>query len=372
MLLAVARWTREDWLSAVALGAVLILQFSWSERHFQAQTATAPLAWAVAFYAVITIFPFLSRQTMQDKVTAWAAAALAGPLHFVLIYDQFKAAHPNPYMGLLPAIMAVPALLALGHLAYWLPRELATRNSLLAWFGGSALFFITMIFPVQWSREWLTIGWALEGAALLWLRHRIPHRGLLLVGLGLLAVAFVRLALNPAVLAYHPRTGTPIWNWYLYAYGLVTCALMVGGKLAATGQPTDDDRRAAAILYGMGTVLAFLLMNIEIADYYAAGSTLTFEFHGNFGRDMTYSIGWALFALAMLIVGVLRRLKPVRVAAMALIVVTLGKLFLHDLAALGQLYRIGAFVGVAVVLLAASFLYQRFFAASSRPTQSDN
>ena len=45
-----------------------------------------------------------------------------------------------------------------------------------------ALFFITLIFPIQFSHQWITIGWALEGAALLWLFHRVPHPGLRLVG----------------------------------------------------------------------------------------------------------------------------------------------------------------------------------------------
>jgi hypothetical protein len=31
-------------------------------------------------------------------------------------------------------------------------------------------------------------------------------------------------------------------------------------------------------------VLAFLLLNIEIADYFAEGPTLTFQFSGNFAR----------------------------------------------------------------------------------------
>ena len=42
---------------------------------------------------------------------------------------------------------------------------------------------------------------------------------------------------------------------------------------------------------------------------------------------------------------------------------TLLKLFFHDLAQLNQLYRIGAFIGVAVIAMLASFAYQRFFAA---------
>jgi uncharacterized membrane protein len=77
------------------------------------------------------------------------------------------------------------------------------------------------------------MGWALEGAALLWLFQRVPHPGLKLAGVGLLVVAFVRLALNPAVLAYHPRAATPIFNWYLYAYGVVTVSLFAGARLLA-------------------------------------------------------------------------------------------------------------------------------------------
>ena len=103
----------------------------------------------------------------------------------------------------------------------------------LAWFGGVALFFITLIFPIQFDRQWITIGWALEGAALLWLFHRVPHPGLRLAGVGLLVAAFVRLAFNPAVLEYHPRAATPIFNWYLYAYGIVTVCLFAGAKLLA-------------------------------------------------------------------------------------------------------------------------------------------
>ena len=40
--------------------------------------------------------------------------------------------------------------------------------------------------------------------------------------------------------------------------------------------------------------------------------------------------------------------------------VTLAKLFLHDLVNLGPLYRIGAFIGIAIILIVASFVYQRF------------
>ena len=51
---------------------------------------------------------------------------------------------------------------------------------------------------------------------------------------------------------------------------------------------------------------------------------------------------------------------------MGLLCVTLLKLFFHDLAQLGQLYRIGAFVGVAIIAMLASFAYQKFFTADGK------
>jgi len=236
-----------------------------------------------------------------------------------------------------------------------------------------ALFFITLIFPIQFERQWITIGWALEGAALLWLFHRVPHAGLRLTGVGLLLAAFVRLALNRAVLDYHPRSVTPILNWYLYTYGIAVLCFFVAARLLAPPRHRIFSLNAPPILAGLGTVLAFLLLNIEIADFFSPeGSTLTFQFSGDFARDMTYSIAWALFALGMLVVGILRKLPAARYAAIGLLCITVIKLFLHDLASLAQLYRIGAFVGVAVIAMLASFAYHRFFAARAKEQELQN
>src|SRR5207302_5762615 len=105
------------------------------------------------------------------------------------------------------------------------------RQSLLAWFGGVALFFITLIIPIQFDKEWITLGWALEGAALLWLFKRVPHEGLKAWAIGLLLASFVRLAVNPAVFSYHPRTDTPFLNWYLFVYGVAAISFFISASL---------------------------------------------------------------------------------------------------------------------------------------------
>ena len=108
-------------------------------------------------------------------------------------------------------------------------------------------------------------------------------------------------------------------------------------------------------------------LNIEIADYFGtAGHTLTFQFEGNFARDLAYTVGWALFALALLTLGIWKGTRAARYAALVLLSITLLKLFFHDLARLGQLYRVGALVAVAFVAILASFLYQRFIPRNDR------
>ena len=371
LLLGMAKIFSLDLLSAVALGATLALEYAWHSARFSADHAMVPLACYIGFTAVFTIFPFLFHRQFAAKTVPWVTAALAAPLHFFLVYDVMRRAYPNGMPGLVPAAFAVPSLIGLIVLLKRTPAQSPARNAQLALFGGAALFFITLIFPIQFDRQWITLGWALEGVALCWLFQRVPHPGLRLVGAAVLAVAFVRLALNPAVLSYHARSGTPIFNWYLYTYGIVTVCLFAAARLLAPPRNLVLRRNAQPLLYALGTILAFLLLNIEIADYFSRPgmAALTFQFSGNFARDMTYSIAWAAFALLLLIIGIRQTAKPVRYASLGLLGVTILKLFLHDLSQLDQLYRIAAFVVVAIIAIFASFLYQRFLGLSAKPTQ---
>jgi uncharacterized membrane protein len=107
-------------------------------------------------------------------------------------------------------------------------------------------------------------------------------------------------------------------------------------------------------------------MNIEIADYFSIGPTLTFSFAGNFARDMTYTIAWAASAFALLIIGIGGSVRGARIAAIALLCCALAKLFLHDLDSLNQLYRIAAFITVAIIAILASFAYQRFLSPTAK------
>jgi len=358
-----------DVLAPIGLGCVLALEFAWHQTRSNLDGAAVTLAWNVGFTALFLAYPFVYRGVLAGRVLPWATSALAGPLHFYFVYQLVKLAWPNGAMGLLPAGFAIPMLGAVAFVQSTFAAQEPMRVRLLAWYGGSALFFITLIFPIQFEREWLTLGWALEGAALVWLFQRVPHPGLRGVGVVLLVVAFVRLALNPAVLGYHPRSAIPVLNWYLYSYGVVTVCLVAAARWLASPRNMVFRVNAPPILYALAAVLAFLLLNIEIADGFSTGTTLTFDFRASLGQDMTYSLAWGLYALGLLVLGFRFRSAGARHGGLGLLVVTLLKLFLFDLWRLGGLYRVGSLLGLAVVLIAVSFAYQRYFGsgAANRP-----
>lgn len=362
VLIGLARYSGVVTLVPAALGCILALQISWHLHRFSPAAAWQPLLWYVGVHGLFAVAPFVLRRSFIRTTLPWAAAAASGIGAFLLVHDVIKQTWPNPWMGLVPAAFALPPLAGF-FLIRRDPEAVAPyRLSQLAWYGGAALFFLTIIFPVQFDRQWVTLGWAFEGAALCWLFRRVPHPGLRLVGTLLLLAAFARLALNPAVLSYYPRGSTPILNWHLYTYGLSAAACILASWWLAPPRNRIGGINLRALLCALGGILLFLLVNLEIADYFTPPGQkfIVFEFDGSFARDMTTSIAWGLFALGLLGLGFWLRTAATRYAGIGLLAITLLKLFFHDLSNIGSIYRIGALIIVALIALAASFLYQKF------------
>lgn len=69
---------------------------------------------------------------------------------------------------------------------------------------------------------------------------------------------------------------------------------------------------------------------------------------------------WALFSLALMVLGFLRHQAVLRLCALGLFAVTVLKVFLVDMARVSTPFRIISFVVLGLLLIGASYLYHRY------------
>jgi uncharacterized membrane protein len=109
-------------------------------------------------------------------------------------------------------------------------------------------------------------------------------------------------------------------------------------------------------------VLFFLTTEISSsfeADYYRASD---YQLKRDIRSRMQLSISalWGFYSIVLVTVGILRRVQPLRLLAIILFAATIVKVFFVDLGEMEKIYRIIASIGLGVILLAVSMMYQRY------------
>ena len=115
--------------------------------------------------------------------------------------------------------------------------------------------------------------------------------------------------------------------------------------------------RHAAVPALLAHGLVLLLFTLETRTFFAQYRDLA---TGHLARQMIYSIGYVVYAAALLAAGFFWRRLYLRVAGLVLFGGMLLKVFLYDLAELEALYRIASFLGLAVLLLVGAYLYNKY------------
>jgi uncharacterized membrane protein len=77
-------------------------------------------------------------------------------------------------------------------------------------------------------------------------------------------------------------------------------------------------------------------------------------------QQLVLSGVWLLYSVTLMVAGLWRRSQGLRIMAIVLFGITILKIFIYDLSFLETLYRIFSFVGLGVILLGVSYLYQRY------------
>ena len=197
--------------------------------------------------------------------------------------------------------------------------------------------------------------WVVFSLPLMWfgLRHRkkwLLWLAWIVLGIGLLFVLIFGISFAPIVYF------TPLFNVRSLFFILSVFVLLV--LLAWMGnRPLEQ-----LIGWMMVTIFLFVLITVEIND----GFRLLMDkdqqsIHQLLNlKQLSFSFAWIIYAILIVVVGLWRKIPTLRWVAMGLFGVSIFKIFFYDLAFLETLYRIVLFLGLGIVLLLVSYVYQRY------------
>jgi uncharacterized membrane protein len=382
-LTALKPWSR---LLFVAFTGTVVFVCGWWQVYYSTDQATTTALFVCCFFLPFALAPRLIRiaadgiapcDITQSGSASFQGSSFQGWNGLVL----FLLPVANAALGFLAfyAMLSLagnewaPPWLAVGFAAFYLLLMRLPEGGVVRGGAGAlaalhltiAIVFLTMAIPLKTHGRWLTIGWLVEGAVLMWLSRRL--KSTLLRTFALISMI---LGLGALVTVNPPAANTPIFN---ERFGTYCVAIAVCGFIAWLARTAHDEQEpegamnwpvlaAAAVL--AVNVLILIAVTLEIHAYWWAREirgSMRYGFTGDFWMytQFSYSAFFMLFGGALLTIGFLKRTAFLRWQALILLAVTVAKVFLVDMSELGSGLRIVSFIGLGVLLLCVSYVYQR-------------
>jgi len=356
----------KPWRRLLLLGflGTLILYCGWYVEFYTRSQFQPTLIFATFFFAIFAIAPLLMlRQEHGSGIMPLGMAFANAVTYFLQAYAMIADIS-------ITAMAWFSLLLAAVYL--WLNRfrprtsDPQAEQKLRLMHLALAVGLLTVAIPIRLEAHWITIGWFVEAAILLWLADRIKSDLLNIFALTALVLGVGRLLFWDNF-----ESGHLIFNMRMAVYGV---AIAVLGFVAYNASKRNDDpaKTISAVAIVAMNALALVALTHEISDYYSQQMIAVHPQPGSWSiqdwtrshsieiaRNFTYSALWMAYGAMLMVIGFWRGSAFVRWQALLLIAATIIKVFVLDTSQLDRIYRILSFVALGVLLLAVSFAYQR-------------
>jgi uncharacterized membrane protein len=343
----VRRWTEAPaWTLSCTWGAY----FFWNgvmRRGDNTELQFAYITGAFAlFFLWIVWWAVIQKRALRN--TDLLVMAVNAALYFGASYYLLNPSY-HAYMGIFAAALGAMNLL-LAKLV-WNPQATQERDTWPALLAVAVtLTFLTLAVPIQFAGFRITIAWALEGAALAWISARFKS-GKMSIGASIvLILSVMRLFMVDTEFYAGQKDFSLFVNERFLTFAVTAIGLFIAAKFFA-------ERAQALVSYVSAHVVTLTALGLELVSWVQRSVASADQFQT---ITVTISILMALYALMLIMLGVLTKSSINRILGLLLIALCIVKLYLSDVWELGYLFRIVAFVGLGVLLLAVSYLYSRF------------
>ena len=165
-----------------------------------------------------------------------------------------------------------------------------------------AIAFITIAIPLKLEAQWITIGWLIESAVLLWVSVRTRINFLRYLAIAALALGIARLLVYDQFIAT-----TPIFNARFATYA-VAIAVLAGIAIFGKQHASEKEKPFLPLAVVTLNLLALIALTWEAADYFyqqlAVTASVWPRYHQiSIVRSFTYSAIWLIYGAALMAVG---------------------------------------------------------------------
>ena len=219
---------------------------------------------------------------------------------------------------------------------------------------GLSFTLVAIALAAQFEGRIVVIGWAAEGAVAAWFGVRAANGPFRFGGLALFALAAGRLA--EGYFAMEPSQASVLNDCTAATVVLVVLAYALARQWRRHQATLGAEQAIAVVLHVAASAFTMMWMSAEISDYWNRRRA---ESQARLSEELMRSLSWGAYGSALVVVGMWRSLVSIRWIGIAVIGLTVLKVFFVDLSELGGIYRVVGFLVVGVLLVAVSYLYQR-------------
>jgi uncharacterized membrane protein len=195
---------------------------------------------------------------------------------------------------------------------------------------------------------WLVLALAVAAVALAWLARRFAHAVALDAAVGYLVVAAGH------VLAFDAPPDALREGVDSLPRAALALAGVVAGGFAVRSLAGDAARELVRLLAIGAAIAAVYLPSVAIVDLATGERTEPGQ-----TPQVLLSAFWSLTGLGAIVYGLLRNERRFRLGGLILLSIAVAKVFLYDLAALDEIFRVASFVVLGLLLLAGAYAYAR-------------
>jgi uncharacterized membrane protein len=371
LAMAVAKpWRRLLWGSAAG---TIILYIGWFAEYYGITQRPLTVFFSALFAVIFAAVPLLTTPSRSKRIAGRSITlTLLPPLNacafFLALWIMYE-----PQTATLTWYALALAAVYLG-IASLFGRRFPDQDTkfITLLHVAIAVAFITIAIPLKLDAHWITIGWLIESAVMLWVGVSTQTKLL-----RYLAVAALTLGIFRLLVIDNFHTATLVFNARFATY-LVAIAVLGGIVIFGKRYASKDEMPLLNLALVALNLLALIALTREVADYYdrqlLASTRVRFGYAGaqlRLARDFSYSAIWSVYGAGLMAVGFWKRSEFTRWQALFLIAVTIAKVFVYDTSQLEQGYRILSFVALGAVLLTISFIYQRDWLKLSSPSAKE-